>query len=270
MLIWIVEDSKPVRALMASQIRSAGVQSTVESFESAQPVLDRMSAASPLVPDIIFLDVGLPDMDGIELCKHVRSRLGGGSHYLPYIIVFTGELESETVERAIEAGANDYMTKPLNVRIFRTRLTVGQRLAKEARVQQATDYLKSMTLYGMHHSVTPLAMCEVANGALNICYANPAMGTLCDTMPDDLLDISLTELQSWNQGYLQKVVHRLLAGEDFKGALVSDASHWGNMSLLNIMDPIISPQGGMSHVLIRQRALSANASAEGDLNPIAA
>lgn len=73
-------------------------------------------------PDIILLDLGLPDMDGLDLIKMIRQTFD-----IP-IIVISARLDEQTIVEALDNGANDYMTKPFNVDELRARIRVVQRL----------------------------------------------------------------------------------------------------------------------------------------------
>ena len=73
-------------------------------------------------PDIILLDLGLPDIDGLDLIKMIRQTFD-----IP-IIVISARLDEQTIVDALDNGANDYMTKPFNVDELRARIRVVQRL----------------------------------------------------------------------------------------------------------------------------------------------
>lgn len=70
-------------------------------------------------PDLLIVDTELPDMDGIELINRVRARFD--SEQLP-LIVFSLDPSLDTVERAIQAGAQDYLIAPYDPGIIRERI----------------------------------------------------------------------------------------------------------------------------------------------------
>lgn len=76
-----------------------------------------VDAVAPLPPDVLLLDVDMPIMDGIDVCRQVRAA----NPSLP-IIILTGHTEDETVRRAFEAGATDYLAKPFSASQLRSRL----------------------------------------------------------------------------------------------------------------------------------------------------
>lgn len=109
--ILIVEDDAPVRNLIATTLEAHHYQYlTAETGQAA------VMAASTSMPDVIFLDLGLPDMDGTEVIRKVRTWSG-----LPIIVISARAEESDKIE-ALDAGADDYLTKPFSVEEMLARL----------------------------------------------------------------------------------------------------------------------------------------------------
>jgi DNA-binding response OmpR family regulator len=79
----------------------------------------------PDPPQIIFLDVNMPGMDGLEVCRQIR-RTPELKHL--YIILLTGNTETIDLVNGIQAGADDYITKPFNRVQLRVRLNTGLRI----------------------------------------------------------------------------------------------------------------------------------------------
>jgi len=99
---------------------------------------------SAAAPRMAILDWMMPGMDGVELCRHVR---GAAREPYIYILLLTARTESEDLVQGMEAGADDYLTKPFNAHELRVRLRAGRRildlqeelmLAREALREQAT------------------------------------------------------------------------------------------------------------------------------------
>lgn len=100
-IVYIVDDDISVRESVEALILQAGWQAQV--FASAQAFL---SNPRPMVPSCLVLDVGLPDLDGLEL----QQRIAGGND-LP-IIIITGRGDIPMTVRAMKAGAAEFLTKP--------------------------------------------------------------------------------------------------------------------------------------------------------------
>jgi two-component system KDP operon response regulator KdpE len=90
----------------------------VRTAETGREGLDE-TAISP--PDVIVLDLGLPDLDGVEVCKRVRAWSD-----VPIVVLSADGSEDRKVE-ALEAGADDYLTKPFGMRELGARLRVAMR-----------------------------------------------------------------------------------------------------------------------------------------------
>ena len=100
----IIEDEQRIRELVARVLADRGhdVESTATAMEGLQAVV-RVS------PELVILDMGLPDLDGAELLKMIRAVSD-----VP-IIVATARSEDRDVIRTLDAGADDYLTKPFSV-----------------------------------------------------------------------------------------------------------------------------------------------------------
>ena len=115
-LILVVEDDSTVRNLITTTLKSNDYRYiSVSNAEAA------IAAASSQQPDIVFLDLGLPDMDGVEVIKRFRSW-----SQMP-IIVISARCEDVDKIAALDAGADDYLTKPFSVAELLARLRVTQR-----------------------------------------------------------------------------------------------------------------------------------------------
>jgi two-component system, OmpR family, response regulator MprA len=110
--ILVVEDDRRQRDLLRSALQTNGWQ--VELAENAQHGLTRL-AATP--PDAIVLDVGLPDMDGLALCRRLR-RAGNP---VPVLMVSARGATEHRID-GLDAGADDYLPKPYDVGELRARL----------------------------------------------------------------------------------------------------------------------------------------------------
>ena len=115
-LILVVEDDTPVRNLITTTLKAHDYHFlTAANGESA--VLE----ASSHNPEIILLDLGLPDMDGVEVIRKVRSWSN-----TPIIVISARSEDTDKID-ALDAGADDYLTKPFSVEELLARLRVTQR-----------------------------------------------------------------------------------------------------------------------------------------------
>jgi diguanylate cyclase (GGDEF)-like protein len=105
-LVLVVDDDDIERVLIREALENAGFH-----VEEAAHGAEGVEAARALRPDLIFLDVFMPEMDGFDACAAIR-KLRGGQH-LPILMV-TGADDTESIERAYQVGATDFMAKPIN------------------------------------------------------------------------------------------------------------------------------------------------------------
>lgn len=117
--ILVVEDDAPVRNLITTTLKAHDYKHIIaENGEEA------IRQASTCNPDIVLLDLGLPDMDGIEVIKKIRTWSN-----MPIIVISARSEDSDKIE-ALDNGADDYLTKPFSVEELLARLRVtGRRLA---------------------------------------------------------------------------------------------------------------------------------------------
>lgn len=115
-LVLIVEDDQPVRNLITTTLKAHDYRYiTAANGETA------VIEAASHNPDMILLDLGLPDIDGIEVIQRIRSWSN-----VP-IIVISARSEDEDKIEALDMGADDYITKPFSVGELLARLRVAQR-----------------------------------------------------------------------------------------------------------------------------------------------
>ena len=128
-LILVVEDDGTVRNLIATTLKSNDYR-----FLTAADGEAAIAAASTRQPDIVLLDLGLPDMDGVEVIRRIRSW-----SQMPIIVISARSEDGDKIA-ALDAGADDYLTKPFSVAELLARLRVTQRrlAAQENRTGEST------------------------------------------------------------------------------------------------------------------------------------
>ena len=115
-MILIVEDDAAVRNLMAVTLDMQGYQ-----YHLARNGSEALLEVTTHQPDVMLLDLGLPDMDGVDIVRKVR-----GWTAMPIIIISARSEDADKVE-ALDAGADDYLTKPFSVDEMLARLRVALR-----------------------------------------------------------------------------------------------------------------------------------------------
>ncbi|AVQ45178.1 response regulator [Clostridium botulinum] len=116
--ILVVEDDRPIKNFITASLAAQGFK-YIETDKGNEAIALSMSYK----PDLIILDLGLPDIDGIEVVKKVREWSN-----IPIIIVSARENERQKVE-ALDQGADDYLTKPFGIGELLARVRVALRHA---------------------------------------------------------------------------------------------------------------------------------------------
>ena len=116
LLILVVEDDPAIRNLMSTTLKAHDYR-----FITASTGASAVMQASTVQPDIMLLDLGLPDIDGVELIRKVRSW-----SQMPIIVISARAEDTDKID-ALDAGADDYLTKPFSVEELLARLRVTQR-----------------------------------------------------------------------------------------------------------------------------------------------
>jgi diguanylate cyclase (GGDEF)-like protein len=115
MRVLLVEDDRASRLMMETLL----AKMVGPNIHSASNGSEALAMALEIMPQIVVTDWLMPVMDGIEFCKALRATEWGQSMY---VIMLTGVDAEDEVTRAFEAGVDDYVTKPLNVRSLRARM----------------------------------------------------------------------------------------------------------------------------------------------------
>jgi len=116
--VLVVEDDSETRAALVRELSSRGYR--VEEAEDGRSALERWEQRRP---DVILLDLGLPDMDGIQVIGRVRREANTP------IVILSGRYDEREKVEALERGADDYVTKPFGVDELNARLRVALRRA---------------------------------------------------------------------------------------------------------------------------------------------
>ncbi|HEX8026087.1 MAG TPA: response regulator transcription factor, partial [Candidatus Limnocylindrales bacterium] len=116
--ILLVEDDEPTRSALVRELVAHGF--AVDSVADGRTALERWEARRP---DVILLDLGLPDIDGLEIIRRVRRDAATP------IVILSGRFEEREKVEALDRGADDYVTKPFGSDELQARLRVALRRA---------------------------------------------------------------------------------------------------------------------------------------------
>ena len=134
-LILVVEDDATVRNLITTTLKSNDYRYITASNGEAA-----IMAATTQQPDIVLLDLGLPDLDGVEIIRRIRSW-----SQMPIIVISARSEDADKVS-ALDAGADDYLTKPFSVTELLARLRVAQRRISSSTVKTGESIFRNGNL----------------------------------------------------------------------------------------------------------------------------
>ena len=150
--ILLVEDDKSIRLTVSETLSSEGFR--VSSFKDGLSALDFINNDIKKDVDLIILDLMLPGLNGLELCRKIRND----EDYTPILILSAKDNESDRV-LGLEVGADDYLTKPfgLNELIARSRALIRRSKRNKKYIE------KSKTVLEFNHIKMFLQECRVTS-----------------------------------------------------------------------------------------------------------
>jgi two-component system phosphate regulon response regulator PhoB len=150
--VLVVEDEEDIRELVSYHLLKEGYQ--VAGVASGEEAL-ATAAAQP--PDLILLDLMLPDLDGLTVCQRLRSQ--PRTQAVP-IVMLTAKGEEADIVGGLNLGANDYVTKPFSPKVLMARVRAVLRHAPEAPPEDAVEdetkeviQIHEMTIHLGRHEV---------------------------------------------------------------------------------------------------------------------
>ncbi len=122
--ILVADDDPATRIMLKTALTGWGFKVVeVEDGDAAWRAINQFDA-----PQLLLLDCNMPGQDGYALTARIRKELS--SDYNPYIVLLTHAGGSENVVRGLDAGANEFLTKPFHVAELRSRILVGEKIVR--------------------------------------------------------------------------------------------------------------------------------------------
>lgn len=191
--ILVVEDDQAVRNLIATTLETHDYK-----FRTASTGEEAILEAVSHNPDIVLLDLGLPDIDGVEIIRKIRTW-----SQMPIIVISARSEDTDKID-ALDAGADDYLTKPFSVEELLARLRVAFRRLN-------------------HNSTTAGSETSIfVNGALKIDYA--AGCTYMDDVELHLTPIEYKLLCLLSKNVGKVLTHNFITREIWGSAWDSDVA----------------------------------------------
>ncbi len=203
-------------------------------------------------------------MSGYDLCREFRQR-PGATDIRPYIIIITANEGVDVINEGLEAGANDYMPKPVNVKILHVRLRVAERLltnpplSASGRVaavpppseDDADNDRQALVASAIEATEAPIALVQAGedDSSFDIIYCNAAMSSVRPVRPEQLVGKSLADLEAWTPEFL-----KMAMGFIGRGAILSHVPLWSKtrqeVPIYLSFYPIHGHENAVTHYLV--------------------
>jgi len=144
--ILVVEDEEDILELVTYNLMREGYQ--VEGVRTGEEAL---TAVNRELPDLIVLDLMLPGVDGMEVCRQIRANTK--YQHVP-LVMLTAKTEESDIVSGLELGADDYVTKPFSPKVFLARVrAVLRRKAKQQEDDRSTLQIDQLVIHPGRHEV---------------------------------------------------------------------------------------------------------------------
>jgi two-component system, OmpR family, KDP operon response regulator KdpE len=182
--VLVIEDDVPLRRALRTSLRARSLE-VVESGTAEEGlvlVADRR-------PDVVLLDLGLPDLDGIEALRRIRSFSD-----LPVVVLTARDRQQDKIA-ALDAGADDYVTKPFDVEELLARVRAVLRRVPQASSMPAVIHVDTLEIDLARRQV------RLDGDAVHLTKTELALLEQLVTQPGKLLTHEHLLRQVWGQGY---------------------------------------------------------------------
>jgi CheY-like chemotaxis protein len=274
MHILLIDDSSSTRSLLRTLINSGqAVRHEISEAASGEEALQKIDSGEISGPQLIIVDINMGGMTGFDLCRAFRLR-EGSTEISPYIIIVTANEGVEVINEALDAGANDYMPKPVNVKILHVRLRVAERLLALAQSASgggmvvgvtggppatvgtssggnAGDPRQNLIASAVDQTDVPFALIEAggAEPTFRILYTNAAMTTTTGFNQEQMLGKSLADLEAWTPEFL-----KMTLGFTSRGAILSHVPLWSRtrqeFPIYLSFCPVVTGEGPVDYYLV--------------------
>ncbi|MDZ4699025.1 MAG: response regulator [Rhodothermales bacterium] len=211
MRVLLVEDDQITQRFLVRIVESRG--HTVDSFSDAEKAWEAYQKG--FYP-LLLLDWMLPGMSGLDLCRNVRNSPQGP---FSIVLVVTAMNEAEHLEAVLEAGADDYIAKPIAQKLMNVRLAVAERRVDNILQHKEAEEQRRLLATAVRSSGEGMFITTAENEeeSPRIVYVNESMATMTGYTRDELLHqpIEIFEGPETNRDVLAEMGGELVRGEAF-------------------------------------------------------
>ena len=141
MKVLLIDDSIAYSQVIQSYVERAG-HSVISACDGEQGILKFLEHK----PDLVLLDVNMPNMDGYQCARHIRKNCQQGNLWVP-IIFLSAEVTDDAIVKGIDSGGDDYLLKPITLKVLSAKLRAMARIANMRKeLEDASAHLKRLSL----------------------------------------------------------------------------------------------------------------------------
>lgn len=141
MKVLVADDDLTSRTMLAAILKKSGYDPVL----AADGVAAWQVLGGTAAPRLVLLDWNMPGLDGLEVCRLIRKNESSNQ---PYVILLTGRGEKGDIVQGLEAGANDYISKPYDTEELQARISVGRRMLElQTSLVKARDAVVHQAMY---------------------------------------------------------------------------------------------------------------------------
>lgn len=211
MRVLLVEDDQITQRFLVRIVESRG--HTVDSFSDAEKAWEAYQKG--FYP-LLLLDWMLPGMSGLDLCRNVRNSPQGP---FSIVLVVTAMNEAEHLEAVLEAGADDYIAKPIAQKLMNVRLAVAERRAENLLQHKEAEEQRRLLATAVRSSGEGMFITTTENEeeGPRIVYVNESMATMTGYTREELLNqpVEIFEGPETNRDVLAEMGAELVRGDAF-------------------------------------------------------
>ena len=141
MKVLLIDDSIAYSQVIQSYVESVG-HSVITACDGEQGILKFLEQK----PDLVLLDVNMPNMDGYQCARHIRKNCQQGNLWIP-IIFLSAEVTDDAIVKGIDSGGDDYLLKPITLKVLSAKLRAMARIANMRKeLEDTSAHLKRLSL----------------------------------------------------------------------------------------------------------------------------
>ncbi|HWZ58004.1 MAG TPA: response regulator [Gemmatimonadaceae bacterium] len=172
MRVLVADDDDDMRALVAAVLATAG-HTVTEAADGA----GAWTICERDAPEFVVLDWQMPGLSGIEVCERLRARAApaGTEADPPYVLIVTARGATDDLQRVLDAGADDYLSKPLTAEALATRVIIGERRMAADRARRSAEDALRRAQWVAGIAETAIAVQHEINNPLTALLGNVAL-----------------------------------------------------------------------------------------------